>query len=352
MKEQKISNKSFERNAKRFLNNAINTIDTFYPNEHLEERFHSEIIYNTKLMVAYLDINNMPARIWTDCEWEIVEEPTNEYQPKEGDIVIAVDDCHALSIGKYSYKNIDQHIIEDLSEGADSHFYDRVFPYSVTKLHSLMKEYLGYEDDSIELTSNATIIKDGGELTTTDNQLIDMIKNDEVELPKLTAKTRDGVKVEVDENVFFTSDTGYLHYVPYKSIDNKELVFHSIKKAQLFAEGVKGKILQVNINTDKDENWYDCHYNLVDWRCDISTIRVKPDEVVKQYKPFDTCNFDLFDKVIKSKDGNIITRIIAVNKCAEYDYYYQSTPSFINNEELFKYWTFEDGSVIGQEVIN
>jgi hypothetical protein len=54
MKEQKITNKSFERNAKRFLNNVIDTIDTFYPDENLEERFHSEVIYNTKLMVKNL----------------------------------------------------------------------------------------------------------------------------------------------------------------------------------------------------------------------------------------------------------------------------------------------------------
>jgi hypothetical protein len=54
MKEQKISNKSFERTALRFLATSINTINDFYPGENLEERFHSAVIFNTKKMVGKL----------------------------------------------------------------------------------------------------------------------------------------------------------------------------------------------------------------------------------------------------------------------------------------------------------
>ena len=69
MKTQKITNKSFERNAKRFLNNAIDTIDTFYPDEKLERytenyispdgfpfvmMFFREVKYNTKVMIENL----------------------------------------------------------------------------------------------------------------------------------------------------------------------------------------------------------------------------------------------------------------------------------------------------------
>jgi hypothetical protein len=75
---------------------------------------------------------------------------------------------------------------------------------------------------------------------------------------------------------------------------------------------------------------------------------VKSDEV--KYKPFTHCNFDLFDKVIKSKDNKQIGRI-SIDATNE-QYPYRINKKSLSNIDLYHYWTFEDGSVIGQEVIN
>ncbi len=330
-----------------------------------------KVKYITPLGIpGYPSTNIIRDECWAKFKWEIIEEPTNEYQPKEGDIVIGFADVHAISIGIYhSCVKEEGHFVYNIDGEKTMAYYGKVYPYSPDKLHSLMKEHLGYVSQEEELMNKLKI------------RVEKAFEAKSEEAPKLTAKTRDGIEVEISDTnkvlntgcfyVFLNGDIKDRHH--FQIIDNDNRVFHSKAKAELFAEGVKGKHLQYEFFS---RGWISIDCNSIDWSEDIEHIRVKPDEIddsqkinpddihpnrlcdnisIKpdeplKYRPYYGANWSLFNKVIKSKDGKRIMTIMGIDTTSINSYHISDDA--LNNEELFNDWTFEDDSPIGHEVIN
>lgn len=120
--------------------------------------------------------------------------------------------------------------------------------------------------------------------------------------------------------------------------------FKSKEKAKVYIAGLNGHDIQLRGDgVGELTRWLNMSNQFLDsyyWASGV--FRIRPHE----YEPFTEVKMDMFDKIVKSKDGKTITRITMVNGASDHPYRVPS--QHLSNNDLFKHYTFEDGSVIGK----